>query len=185
VSHKPIHKRHIRAAHIVQRPKPHRGAERLPDSAITQIGAGDDLADDVTVVLRGGVLDADLLRQDALRNHAICATYGILVFAARDLTVDELAQQAPLIRFEQPTLLTVGALRSAGQRPEATGRNRRRFDISFDDLDDGVTRLASCEHRIIIPYHETRPSTSTTPSTRCACGSSSRTTSPARRSRAG
>lgn len=57
------------------------------------IRVGDELADDVTVVVRGGVLDAVLLREDALRNYAIYATYGISVFAARDLTVDELAQQ--------------------------------------------------------------------------------------------
>lgn len=119
------------------------------------IRVGDALADDVTVVVRGGVLDADLLREDALRNYAIYASYGISVFAARDLTVDELAQQAPLIRFEQLTLMSAGALRSAGLRLEPTGRNPRHFDISFDDLDDGITRLVSCEHTTILnPYHE-------------------------------
>jgi hypothetical protein len=131
---------------------------RVAASAIVKqrfIRVGDDLADEVTVVVRGGVLDADLLRQDALRNHAIYASYGISVFAARDLTVDELAQQAPLIRFDQLTLMTVGALRAAGLRLEPTGRNLRHFDIGFDDLDDGIARLLGCEHRTIVnPYHE-------------------------------
>jgi hypothetical protein len=69
---------------------------RLAGSAIMKqrfLRVGDELADEVTVVVRGGVLDANLLRQDALRNHAIYATYGISVFAARDLTVDELASK--------------------------------------------------------------------------------------------
>jgi hypothetical protein len=97
----------------------------------------------------------NLLRQDALRNHAIYATYGISVFAARDLTVDELAQQAPLIRFDQLTLMSVGALRAAGLRLDPTGRNPRHFDIGFDDLGDGIARLLGCEHRTIVnPYYE-------------------------------
>jgi hypothetical protein len=116
---------------------------------------GDQLTNDVTVVVRGGLLDRSLLRADALRNHAIYGTYGISVFAARDLTVDELAQQAPLIRFTELTLMTVGALRSAGLRLEPTGRNPRHFDVTFDDLDGGIVRLINCEHQTIPnPYHE-------------------------------
>src|SRR5664279_3518041 len=119
------------------------------------IRVGDELADEVTAVVRGGALDAALLRQDALRNYAIYATFGISVFAARDLTVDELAQRAPLIRFEQLTLMTVRALRAAGLRLEPTGRNPRHFDIGFVDLDDGIARLLGCEHRTVVnPYHE-------------------------------
>lgn len=119
------------------------------------IRVGDELSDEDTVVVRGGVLDGALLRRDALRNFAIYATYGISVFAARDLTVDELAQHVPLVRFEQLTLMAVGALRAAGLRLEATGRNPRHFDVGFDDLDDGIARLLGCEHRTIVnPYHE-------------------------------
>lgn len=119
------------------------------------IRVGDELADDVTVVVRGGALDPRPLRRDAARNYAIYATYGISVFAARGLTVDELAQQVPLVRFEQLTLMSVAALRAAGLRLEATGRNPRHFDVGFDDLDDGIARLLGCEHRTIVnPYHE-------------------------------
>ncbi len=119
------------------------------------IRVGDQLTDDVAVVVRGGTLDRELLREDALRNYAIYGTYGISVFAVRDLSLDELAQQSPLIRFEQLTLVTVGALRSAGLRLEATGRTARHFDIAFDELEDGIARLASCEHQVVTnPYHE-------------------------------
>jgi hypothetical protein len=119
------------------------------------VRAGDDLRDDDVVVIRGGLLDPDILRTDALRNHAVYGTYGISVFAVRDATLDELAQQAPLVRFERLTLMTVGAIRSAGLRLEPTGRNVRHFDVGFDDLDDGIVRLCACEHRVVDnPYHE-------------------------------
>lgn len=116
---------------------------------------GDELADDEAVVVRGGELDRGILRTDARRNQAIYGTYGISVFAVRDLTLDELAQQPPLVRFEQLTIITAGVLRAAGLRLEPTGRNPRHFDVSFDDLDDGVGRLCNCEHRVVVnPYHE-------------------------------
>lgn len=116
---------------------------------------GDYLADDDTVVVRGGDLDVEVLRADALRYHQIYGTYGVSVFAARDVTVDELAQQPPLIRFATLALVAVGVLRSAGLRLDPTGRNRSHFTLSFDDLDDGVERLRRCEHRLWQnPYHE-------------------------------
>lgn len=36
-----------------------------------------------------------------------------------------------------------------------TGRNPRHFDITFDQLDDGVDHLCRCEHEVVAnPYHE-------------------------------
>lgn len=119
------------------------------------VRVGDELSDDVTVVVRGGTLDAAVVRRDAERNNAIYGTFGVSVFAARDVSVDELAQQVPLVRFAQLTLMSVGELRAAGLRLEPTGRNPRHFDIGFDDLDEGIARLLECPHRVIVnPYHE-------------------------------
>lgn len=116
---------------------------------------GDTLGDDDIVVVRGGELDADVLRADAHRYHAIYGTYGISVFAARGVTVDELAQQPPLVRFAIMTLVRVGVLRAAGFTLEATGRNPQHFTAAFDDLVAGVERLHGCEHqRWVNPYHE-------------------------------
>lgn len=116
---------------------------------------GDDLGDDEAVVVRGGELDPEVLRTDALRNHAVYGCYGISVFAARDLTLDELAQHPPLVRFDRLTIVTAGVLRAAGLRLEPTGRNTRHFDITFEDLDEGVERLCRCEHRVMVnPYHD-------------------------------
>lgn len=108
---------------------------------------GDDLEDDDVVVVRGGELDADVLRADAQRYYAIYAEFGISVFAARGITVDELAQQPPLVRFEVLTLVQVGVLRAAAFRLEPTGRNPRHFTVAFDDLEKGVARLTTCEHQ--------------------------------------
>lgn len=116
---------------------------------------GDELGDAEAVVVRGGDLDREILRADALRNQAIYGSFGISVFAVRDLSLDELAQMPPLVRFERLTIMTAGVLRAAGLRLEPTGRNPRHFDVSFDDLDDGADRLCNCEHRVMVnPYHE-------------------------------
>lgn len=116
---------------------------------------GDELRDDETVVVRGGLLEADVLEDDAERYHAVYGTYGISVFAARDITIEELAQDPPLVRFAVLTLVRVGVLRGAGFRLEPTGRNPRQFTVAFDDLDAGVDALVRCEHqRWDNPYHE-------------------------------
>jgi hypothetical protein len=116
---------------------------------------GDELTHDDLIVLRGGPLDENVLRADAKRNHAIYGVYGISVFALRDATLDELAQQVPLVRFASLTLVTVGALRAAGLDLDPTGRNPRHFDVIFDELEPGIERICACEHRTIPnPYHE-------------------------------
>jgi hypothetical protein len=74
---------------------------------------------------------------------------GISVFAVRDATVDELAQQAPLVRFDRLTLLTVRDVLAAGMRLEPTGRNPRHYTLGFDGLEDGVRQLASCAHQVV------------------------------------
>ncbi len=119
------------------------------------IRLGDELNDDTTVVVRGGDLDPDVLRADALRNYTIYGMFGISVFAVRDQTLDELAQQPPLVRFERLVIATAGAIRQLGLRLEPTGRNPRHYDVTFDDLDDGVAKLARCEHQVVFnAYYE-------------------------------
>ena len=116
---------------------------------------GDRLDDDDIVVVRGGDLVPEALRADADRYHSIYGGYGLSVFATRDVPVDELAQQAPLVRFEVLALVRVGVLRSSGFRLEPTGRNPRHFTVAFDDLEAGIAELPRCEHHSWVnPYHE-------------------------------
>ena len=95
---------------------------------------GDVLEDGDIVLVRGGDLDPDILYADAARYYSIYGVYGISVFAVRGATVDELAQQAPLVRFDRLSLLKVGDLLAVGMRLEPTGRNPRHFTVGFDDL---------------------------------------------------
>ncbi len=119
------------------------------------VRGGDDLSDEEDVVVRGGELDFAVLQRDAKRNYEVYGVYGISVFAVRDVTLDEMAQQPPLLRFSRLTLMKAGVIRAAGLRLEPTGRNPRHFDITFDQLDEGVDRLCRCEHQVFDnPYHE-------------------------------
>jgi hypothetical protein len=115
-----------------------------------------DVLEDVDVVLvRGGELGQALLWANALQYHRIYGGYGISVFAVRGVTLDEMAQQVPLVRFATLTLLRAGDVIAAGLRLEPTGRNPRHYTVGFDDLDDGVRRLAGCPHQVVPnPYHD-------------------------------
>ena len=116
---------------------------------------GDVLEDDDAVLVRGGDLDPDILRADAKRYHSIYGVYGISVFAVRDVTVDELAQQAPLVRFDRLSLLRVGDILAARMKLEPTGRNPHHFTVGFDDLMGGVRRLVTCPHQVMPNiYHD-------------------------------
>ena len=107
------------------------------------------------MLVRGGDLDPDILCADAARYYSIYGVYGISVFAVRDATVDELAQQAPLVRFDRLSLLKVRDVLAAGIRLEPTGRNPRHYTASFDVLKDGVRRLIACPHQVVPnAYHD-------------------------------
>jgi len=116
---------------------------------------GDVLENGDIMLMRGGDLDPDILRADAMRYHSIYGTYGISVFALRDVTVDELAQQVPLVRFDRLTVLHVRDVLTAGMRLEPTGRNPCHYTVGFDDLDDGVRRLVGCPRQVVPnAYHD-------------------------------
>jgi hypothetical protein len=121
---------------------------------LRRLREGGVLDDGITLV-RGGELEPDVLRADALRYHNVYGSYGISVFAASGATVDELAQQVPLVRFAMLTLIKVAAVRGAGLRLESTGLNPRHYTLAFDDLDQGIAALARCAHQVIPnPYHD-------------------------------
>ena len=119
------------------------------------VRVGDELVDDITVVVRGGILVAAVLADDAMRNHAVYGVYGISVFAAKGVTVDELAQVSPLVRFEALTLMTAGAIRQSGLVIEPTGRNSLHYDVTFRDLTTGIESLLGCANTVFHnPYFE-------------------------------
>ena len=116
---------------------------------------GDVLDDGNIVLVRGGDLDPDILRADAARYYSLYGVYGVSVFAVRDVTVDELAQQVPLVRFDRLSLLKVRDVLATGMRLEPTGRNPRHYTVSFDDLEGGVQRLVNCLYQAMPnAYHD-------------------------------
>lgn len=104
---------------------------------------------------RGGALDATLLAEDARKAHAVYGVYAVSVFAADGVSIDELVQSTPLVRFGSLTLMTVGAIRAAGVELVPSGRNPLHHSVDLGDLEAAVDRLLRCEHRTIVnPYHE-------------------------------
>jgi hypothetical protein len=115
----------------------------------------DQLSDDTVIVVRGGTLSGDDVRDDALAAFEVYGVYTISVFAILETTLDELAQRPPLVRFEELTVMTVGAIRQKGLGLVPTGRRKLHYSIAFDDLAVGLGRLRSCEHRVVVnPYHD-------------------------------
>lgn len=115
----------------------------------------DELNDDTVIVVRGGTLSGADVRDDALAAFEVYGVYAISVFAILETTLDELAQRPPLVRFDELTLMTVGAIRQNGLRLVPTGRRKLNHSIEFDDLAEGLGRLRSCEHRVVVnPYHD-------------------------------
>jgi hypothetical protein len=60
---------------------------------LRRLREGDVLEDGDVILVRGGELAPDVLREDAARYHSIYGVYGISVFAIRDATLEEMAQQ--------------------------------------------------------------------------------------------
>ena len=122
---------------------------------VRHIRPDDVLDDDEQVVVRGGDLDAEVVRVDAQRMSSVYGVYGISVLALRGVSLDELAQQPPLIRFAELALVTVGTIRAAGLHLEPTGRNPRHFTIVLPDLTRSVEALCACDRLLWNnPYHE-------------------------------
>jgi|ERR1700722_5535894 hypothetical protein len=97
------------------------GAGHNPAMKLRRLRDGDVLENGEVVLVRGGDLAPDILSADAVRYYSIYGTYGISVFAVRDATVDELAQQVPLIRFGSLALLKVGGRPGCGDEAGADG----------------------------------------------------------------
>jgi hypothetical protein len=117
------------------------------------IRPNDPLRDD-EIVVRGGPVDGEEVIEDALTVFDIYGVYAISVFALRDTTLDEMAQQPPLIRYSELTLVRAGAIRAAGLRLVPSGRRRQHFSIEFEELTDGLERLRTCERLSEAnPYH--------------------------------
>jgi hypothetical protein len=108
---------------------------------------GEEPPDDAIVVVRAGAngLSDDTLRRTATASHEEYGFFGVSVFLALDLSVDELcASNDSLHRYSMIQESTAGQVRDAGFPLLAT-EARPHYDVVLPDLDGTVLdRLRSC-----------------------------------------
>jgi hypothetical protein len=109
---------------------------------------GEPLPDEAAVIVRGDLLEPAILFDSARENHEVYGFYGVSVFAeAGGVTWQEIAS-TKLGRAEWIVLFTARALLAAGLDLWDTGQ-APHYDIVHDDLDQLVTRILGCEHRVL------------------------------------
>lgn len=121
------------------------GSEDLPRIRLSPV------PNTILLIVRGGTLDPDLLRADAVRfrrRYRRWGRYGISAyFAADDEEIDVLCKTR-LERFGTVAVFYVSALNAAGMEVVPTFR-RPHATLAHADLDVLVDGLRSCEHRIL------------------------------------
>ena len=109
---------------------------------------GERLPDDAAFVVRGDLLDPAALTGSAQENETIYGFFGISVFAeVGGITWEEIAS-TKLRRAEWVVLFTARALLASGLDLWDTGQ-APHYDIVHDDLDQLVSRILGCEHRVV------------------------------------
>lgn len=103
--------------------------------------------DDTVIVVRGGLAAADSVRRSSEVSHALYGFYGVSVFLAFELTVEELVRRIPELspgRYKQLRTSTVGRIRQAGFQFLASGE-WPHYDIVLADLvDETIESLRTC-----------------------------------------
>ncbi|MGH9054866.1 MAG: hypothetical protein ACRDYY_03190 [Acidimicrobiales bacterium] len=103
--------------------------------------------DDTVVVVRGGLAAADSIRRTAEVSQATHGFYGVSVFLAFELTVEELVSRTPELspdRYKQLRTTTVDQIRQARFDLLPSG-DWPHYDVVLADLDgETIQRLGEC-----------------------------------------
>lgn len=107
----------------------------------------EDPPGDIVVIVRGGVMAPESVVRTARTSFSRHGFFGMSVFAAIEMTVEELVARTPELRrdrYKQLRRSTVGQLRGAGFALLAT-LDWPHFDVVLPDLEDGtLARLDAC-----------------------------------------
>ena len=116
---------------------------------------GDPPLPSAAVLIRGDLLDPDVLEASARRNFKVYGFYGISVFAeSADVPWTELAATR-LAAAEWLVLFTVRELTASGLGLWDTGM-APHFDLVHDELTELVARMLATSHRVIQNPHHVR-----------------------------
>jgi DUF1680 family protein len=110
---------------------------------------------ETAVVIRGDLLDPDVLAVSATRNFEVYGFYGISVFAeTEEVPWTDLAASR-FAKAEWLVLFTAGELVDAGLELWDTGV-APHFDVVHDSLAELVERMLGTSHRVLQnPHHVT------------------------------
>jgi hypothetical protein len=127
----------------------------MPEAKKHRQRRGESLPEEAAFVVRGDLLDPAVLAQSAQENYSIYGFFGVSVFAeVGGITWDEIAA-TKLRRAEWIVLFTARALLASGLELWDTGQ-APHYDVVHDDLDQLVSRILGCEHRVVRnPVHST------------------------------
>ena len=134
---------------------PDQNARLMPAAKKHRQRRGESLPEEAAFVVRGDLLDPAVLVESAQENHSIYGFFGVSGFAeVGGITWDEIAA-TKLRRAEWVVLFTARALLASGLELWDTG-HAPHYDVVHDDLDQLVSRILGCEHRVVRnPAHPT------------------------------